>query len=328
MKNTVIHHSADFDGIFCREIARKFLPPDTEFIGWDYKDPKIPFPSEGTVYVLDLSPECFTLTPDNLMARADGGFDGTASRTIWIDHHKTAIDKFPTYIPGYRIDGVAACRLAWQWFNDGSGMNNAELPTKEQFINRMVAEPIAVRLAGEYDIWDKRDDRADTFQYGLRSRELSESDWSCILSTTKPSIEEVEGLIAVGHQNLIEPDGTCAPAIVHGLLDAGRILQRYAHTQNESLVKNLSFIVEWEGLKFLTLNTGMFNSLVFTAKDKPETGHDALMGFKYDGKQWNFSLYHAQHNKGIDLSVIASKYGGGGHRGACGFRLDKIPFIS
>ena len=26
MKNTVIYHSADFDGIFCREIARKFLP--------------------------------------------------------------------------------------------------------------------------------------------------------------------------------------------------------------------------------------------------------------------------------------------------------------
>lgn len=49
-KITVIHHSADFDGIFCREIARKFLPPETEFVGWDYRDPKIPFPKEGTVY--------------------------------------------------------------------------------------------------------------------------------------------------------------------------------------------------------------------------------------------------------------------------------------
>jgi len=29
MKNTVIYHSADFDGLFCREVARKFLPADT-----------------------------------------------------------------------------------------------------------------------------------------------------------------------------------------------------------------------------------------------------------------------------------------------------------
>lgn len=323
MKNTVIHHSADFDGIFCREIARKFLPPNTEFIGWDYKDQKLKFP-DGIVYILDLSPECF----EGLELQENWE---NLDRVIWIDHHKTAIDKFSYKIEGYRIDGVAACRLAWQWFSygltDGREPMKVCVPEKSAYIDRNVSEPLAVRLVGEYDIWDKRDERTDTFQYGLRSRELTESDWRNILSSRQTSIEEIEGLISVGHQNLIEPDGTSPPAIVHQLLDAGRILQRYAQTQNESLVKNLSFIVEWEGLKFLTLNTGMFNSLVFTSKDKPETGHDALMGFKYDGKQWNFSLYHAEHNKGIDLSLIASKYGGGGHRGACGFRSEKIPFI-
>lgn len=34
------------------------------------------------------------------------------------------------------------------------------------------------------------------------------------------------------------------------------------------------------------------------------------------------SLYHSPHeNKDYDLSKIAVKYGGGGHRGACGFRV-------
>lgn len=105
MKNkiVVIYHRADFDGLFCREIAKKFLP-DAELIGWDYGDAKLPFPSEGTVYVLDLSPECFESVPQH------------QERLIWIDHHKSAIEKFPATIPGYRIDGVAACRLAWQWF--------------------------------------------------------------------------------------------------------------------------------------------------------------------------------------------------------------------
>ena len=125
-KTTVIFHSADFDGIFCREIARKFLP-DAELIGWDFKDPKIPFPSEGTVYILDLSPDCFTLTHDNLPMRADGGFDGNGDRLIWIDHHKSSIEKHHTFFPGYRIDGVAAARLCWQYFtHPASPFNNGE----------------------------------------------------------------------------------------------------------------------------------------------------------------------------------------------------------
>lgn len=80
--------------------------------------------------------------------------------------------------------------------------------------------------------------------------------------------------------------------------------------------------------KFLTLTTARCNSLTFSSKDVPETGHDALMGIYYDGKQWSVSLYHAKHNMGIDLSIIASKHGGGGHRGACGFRTAQPPFMA
>jgi len=52
MKTTVIFHSADMDGQFCREIARKFLP-EAELIGWDFADKPLPIP-EGQIYVLDL----------------------------------------------------------------------------------------------------------------------------------------------------------------------------------------------------------------------------------------------------------------------------------
>src|SRR4051812_25171656 len=112
MKTTVIYHRADFDGIFCREIARKFLP-EAEMIGWDYGDTKVTFPEDGMVYVLDLSPECFESVPF-AVPHLD-------RRLIWIDHHKSAIEKWSPAIPGYRVDGVAACRLAWQWFVHQSG---------------------------------------------------------------------------------------------------------------------------------------------------------------------------------------------------------------
>lgn len=323
-KVTVVHHSADFDGIFCREIARKFLP-DAEFIGWDWRDKPIPFPTEGGVYVLDLSPDCFESLPKH------------QERLIWIDHHKSAIDKFPTTILGYRIDGVAACRLAFQWFTCRTGNNYSAImqwiPQKEDYVNRTVIEPMAVRLAGEYDIWDKRDPRADILQFGLRSRELTPLDWAIMISPNeRPSIEEVERLIDVGHdKNLLEPDGTSIPGILHGILKDGELLQTYQQGCDSSTMPR-SFIIQFEGLKFLALNTARCNSLTFAVKDVPETGHDALMGFYFDGTTWNVSMYHANHRKELDLSEIAVKFvyngkSGGGHRGACGFRSEKLPFI-
>lgn len=314
-KTIVIHHSADFDGLFCREIARKFLP-DATLIGWDYGDPKLDFPDDGTVYILDLSPECFNLTTDNLTMRKDGGFDGNSHRTIWIDHHKSAIEKFPRHIPGYRIDGVAACRLAWQWFTNIGPDNpswDCTLAKKQDFIERKVSEPLAVRLAGEYDIWDKRDPDAEIFQHGLRSQELKEQTWKMLLDDSVDSALEGTGM---------EIDNSTL--ICRSLINQGRCLQ-YAKTQeNAAIIKRQGHDVEWEGLKFLACNHAMFNSHLFTAGIKPE--HDALMGFRWDGKEWNVSLYHAPGKEHHDLSLIAVKYGGGGHKGACGFRLNTLPF--
>lgn len=100
MKTVVIYHKADFDGIFCREIAKKFIP-EAELIGWDYGEPEPVVSPEDTLYILDLSVPGLMQHPN----------------LIWIDHHKSAIDRYGEShkkIDGYRIDGVAACRLTWR----------------------------------------------------------------------------------------------------------------------------------------------------------------------------------------------------------------------
>lgn len=285
---TVIHHSADYDGIFCREIARKFLP-GAELIGWDFKDAPVVlqnYPNDQEFYILDLPPDCLS----------DGEW---GSRVIWIDHHKSSIEKWGTSLPGYRIDGVAACRLAWQWFTRPEDPDIDWLPSKEDFIERKVKEPLAVRLTGEYDIWDKRDPDAEVFQYGLRFVEQGADFWEALLAT----------------------DGVGEKA-VHEILEHGKIAQRYQQKIDKSVIEGRSFIVRFEGLKFLCLNTAKCNSLTFAAKDVPGTGHDALLGFYWSGPAWNISLYHAKHRTDLDLSKIAVKYGGGGHRGACGFQIN------
>lgn len=334
-KIIVVHHSADFDGLFCREIAHKFLP-DAELIGWDFGDKPIDVPpKDTTLYVMDLPidrPFGFTWDKENNSHRF---FQGNL---VWIDHHKSAIESHPKDIPGYRIDGVAACRLAWQWFvalgrlkqqgDIGFGLANYPFPKLEDFTERKVLEPLAVRLAGLYDVWDKRDPRAELFQHGLRSRPLTDFDWKDMLSTRRPSIEELEGLIQAGHsQNLLEPDGTVILPVVHGLLEGGKVLQ-YARAQEYAeVIQSQGFDMEFEGLKFLACCSHELDirSHLFEAGVKPH--HDALCGFTFNGTKWRVSLYHAPGKEQHDLSLIATKHGGGGHRGAAGFVTDKLPWL-
>ena len=293
MKTIVIYHKSDFDGIFCREIARKFLP-QAELIGWEYGEPTPVVALGDQLYILDLS------VPD-LMSHP---------KLVWIDHHKTAIDKYSAKIVGYRIDGVAAWLLAWQWFAPRmrSGDLPSQLPVKQDFIDRKVSEPLAVRLAGEYDIWDKRDPDAELFQHGLRSRELNENMWNLLLVSEARSEDQVDiGSVAV-----------------EALLEAGEVLQYAKTKENASIIKNLGFTRQWEGLTFLCCNAAQYNSFLFVAGLLPE--HDACLGFKWVGTKWSVSLYHAPGKEHHDLSQIAVKHGGGGHRGACGFTCDTLPF--
>lgn len=319
MKTTVIFHSADMDGIFCREIARKFLP-DAELIGWDFGDGPILLPG-GRVYILDLPVDRvfggdFSKNDDTAKSLAVWARDNVT----WIDHHKSSIDTHPTDIPGYRIDGVSACRLAWQWFsiaqhnaqNQTNEAHQLPLPFKTEFVDRMVSEPLAVTLAGEYDVWNHEQSGGDdiAFQFGLDAQHKIEWDW----------------ILQEGEDN--HPH-------IRGILDDGKAAMRCYGKRDADTMRSRSFKVSFAGLSFLALNTAKCNSNTFAALDVPETGHDALMAFCFTGKSWMFSFYHANHRKELDLSQVAVKYGndpefgklgGGGHRGAAGCRMNKLPF--
>jgi len=315
---TVIYHSADWDGRFCGQIAHKCLP-DAKLIGWDFGDPVVfepPFGhgDQGTFWVLDLPLDA----PFGLKFKDGWAMRGSEqiqpldridfSNVRWLDHHFSAIESHPKDILGFRMDGVAACRLCWQWFIDPyPGENPAmwAMPEKDMYIFDQVDEPLAVRLVGKHDVWDHADPRAKTFQFGLNSRELDATDWKILLDY-----------------------GDDSERLVKCLLADGALLQEYQKRTDAGIVTHKSWLLEWEGLKFLCLNTARFNSLTFEARDVPETGHDALLGFSFDGTKYTVSLYHANHRTDLDLSEIAKRHGGGGHRGACGFVCSWPPFLT
>ena len=117
-------------------------------------------------------------------------------------------------------------------------------------------------MAGEYDVWDKRDPDAELFQYGLRS---------------------VEPGFDLGR--LLDHDDSMARSVVA----AGGGSKRYAQTVDAGNM-TASFLVDWEGLRFLCLN-GRGNSMTFASRDVRETGHDALLMFYTNGVKWVVSLY-------------------------------------
>lgn len=287
---TVIHHSADYDGLFCREIARRFLP-DADVIGWDFGNPKLTFPTEGNVYLLDLPPDCFSELPD---------INEVGRRLTWIDHHESAIEKWPAEIPGYRIDGVAASRLAWQYFTGFQNRFGNDTPQKEDYVARRVEEPFALTLAGEYDVWQHENSKGEdvTFQFGLDA--VDDLSWETLLSN--------DGEEYVKH-----------------LLVLGSAAQKCYKKRDAEIVVARGFDLEFEGLKFSALNTARCNSQTFEAAVRPE--HDGCLAFYWNGKTFIVSMYGVLHKPEVDLAKIAVKHGGGGHKQACGFQAFSLPFL-
>lgn len=315
-KTTVIFHSADLDGLLCEQIARKFLGTENvEYIGWDFGDPSLDVPSEGWIYVMDLP-------VDRVFAKdcSSSVYKAFLERTIWIDHHKSNIDSHNPTIPGYRIDGVAACRLAWQWFvmvdgNTSFGWKSAPdgirragvLPMIQDYKRREVSEPTVVMLAGEYDIHDKRwmkeDPRVNQLQTGYKTIPMTDGVW----------------------RELLEPVNF--PEILDSILERGEILLYAREKEYERVITEQGFDVEFKGLKFLACCSHEcdIRGQLFEAGIKPH--HEALLGFTFTGKDWRVSLYHIDGKEHVDILNIAKSCGGGGHPGACGFKTESLPFL-
>ena len=285
----VIFHRSDLDGLCCEAIARKFLGnAGITYLGWDYGQPLPDLSQYQTIYLLDIS-----------LPRAEMVKRGR--KLIWIDHHKSAMEEMKDLvITGVRVDGVAACRLAWQWFSEPTRVVN--IARKEDYVDRLVEEPYVVQLLGEYDIWDKRNPAVDPFQLGMQAEE--NPDWNKLL-------------------NMADDPYNLSGKLVDEILDRGTAIQAYTGVNNAKIVTERGFDIQWEGLFLRVLNTARSSSLTFTASLRPE--HDGCLSYFWSGKKWCFSLYGVPGKDHIDLSLVAKRYGGGGHKQACGGTFASLP---
>ena len=238
-----------------------------------------------TVVILD-----FSIEPEEMTSLLKVTED-----VIWIDHHKTAIDKYYGFdwngknageaIRGLRRVGISGCELTWEYYYPESD------------------PPEAAKLIGDRDIWAfKYEERTRNFYYGLKGVDIS------------PKSLEWEKLFTfAGTGNYI---------------GRGQIIRPAFETEANSIVSSKGFWVDFHGYKCFAANY-FRGSEPFEAV---EPDADVYLAFSYEGKNkcWTVSLYTAKPD--IDVSEIAKQYEwhgkrGGGHKGAAGFQSDYPPFL-
>jgi hypothetical protein len=308
MKIVCIYHRIDLDGWMSAAIVKHWFNQQEvpnkkgedcntlDFLGWNYGD-EIPDLSEyDKVVMCDIS---FPLEKMNqLMNTYKDNF-------IYNDHHISAIkpiDEQNVKPLGCRSTEFAACELTWEYFFPDNDM------------------PEIVRLLGMYDSFRHKDTEEEQkvleFQYGARQ----------VITNYK---EAYKWLV----RQINEPCDLLSENTVEMIIwDKGEAIYDYLCTEAKQTYKNgfeielkEPFIGQWgsgkDDRKFICFNKERFNPVNFGI-DYHNDGYDGAACFWYNGDKWAFSLYN--DNGKVDCSQIAKQYGGGGHKGAAGFRIKNI----
>lgn len=237
-----------------------------------------PFDSIGKdeiVYIVD-----YSISPEEMDRLLE-----ITKNVIWIDHHKSAIEKYSDYdkeIAGLRYDGIAGCMLTFCYLTflvNGTSEFNPDMVTAAPFFTRLIAD---------YDVW--------TFEFGDKTRKFQKG---FELYPHEPEDEIWDNLYILDE--------------VSKIIKLGETIINYRKCMMAEYCKNKGFEAEFEGYKCFVINMAMISSDDFVIDNIDD--YDILIGFSYDGENWNYSLRSTK----VDCAMLAMKYGGGGHKGAAGF---------
>ncbi len=206
---------------------------------------------------------------------------------VWIDHHKTAIEE------AHKVGFSSAGQL----LEIGTGACILVYRYLDFFF-RPLSIPTFVKLLGEYDVWNHSDLRTLPFQYGMR------------LLDTMPDNDAL-------WRSLFDLE------TVQRIVEDGGIVLKYMTQYNKKYAKSCAFETEIEGLKCLAINKMLANSQLFDAIWDNKI-FDAMVAFGWRNGHWAVSLYTDKKN--VDVSLVAKRFGGGGHKQAAGFQCQSLPF--
>ena len=226
---------------------------------------------------------------------------------VFIDHHKSAIEMYKDYdkeIAGLRYDGIAGCMLTYIYFFLMTDSHTGEVINE---FDPTFAEtaPMFTKLVADYDVWEfKYGNRTRYFEKGITiyPREPEDRIWFD-LSVLK---SDDEGFPLYPRLNVI--------------YNQGETIVAYRKSLMKDYCEKKGFETDALGYKAYAVNMALMGTDDFVIPNVED--YDLLVSFSYDGKAWNYSL----RSEKVDCAELASKFGGGGHKGAAGFSTESLIF--
>ena len=207
----------------------------------------------------------------------------------WIDHHASVIDKYEEELAKGR-NPIKGLRQV--------GKAAIELCWEYFYTSKEV--PLGIVLLAKNDLFDLSDPRVRPFEFAMQSFGVNTPDdkiWTELFEN-RLDIEEM-------------------------IQDGQRILG-WINVRNYRLVRSMAFESEIDGYKCICANMPQGYSSFYDSVENRDS-YDVMINFYMNKNQkWNLSFYSSKKN--VDVSKIAAKFGGGGHRGAAGASsLEELP---
>lgn len=294
MSSIILHHD-DLDGYMAAAIAL-WRYPDAQVQALSYDNVEA-FPTAEKLAQYDqvVVVDC-TLPPEEMLAlsRRQG--------VVWIDHHLSALrsavangyDNMPGLRLGMDESPRCAAELSWQFFVGE-------------------ATPRLLRLVGDYDTYRNFHEpefaaQAMPFFYGAQ----------LIMDRLRPAAKDHPEYLLKKRELFFDEKW------LEGLIADGLKIQAYNRCYYGELLRESAFVRKIRGLRLLCFNCAGHGSSNMHAAFNPEL-HDGMLLYSYNGSHWNYGLYtDTRLCPEVDMSAIAVEFGGGGHRGAAGFRTEKL----
>ena len=289
-----IYHSVDLDGWMSAAIVMKhYGQENVELLPWNYGDKPPTARGKKRGGEFDIIVAVDISLPDLNMYEIAFWYK---ENFIWIDHHQRKLDEVEKYFEknkmempgGLRRGTHAACELAWNFFFPGE------------------ETPPIITLLGLYDSFRHKLGPMTDFE-----QHIAHNVWPFQLAARAYITNPEEALISLnaGIEDKLD---------VSGLIRDGVAINSYLRVEAQQAYAKKYEVTNGVN-KFAVVNKERFNPANYGI-DYHKDGYDAFICFWFDNGYFHHSIYN--DNQKFDCAELAAKYGGGGHKGAAGFRLD------
>lgn len=225
---------------------------------------------------------------DKTMDQLEYLVNGKKCSVVWIDHHTSSLKICEKFTWLAGLPGIRS--------DDGSG---ALLVYK--WFRPCEEVPYFVKLVSDYDCWKYEfAPYTDFFKLGIESREDDALDriW----------------------EELIWQWDTNKVSVITDIIKKGKTIKKFITQTNDYYREHFCYISEISGIPCAVVNwktnSWVFGDLV--------NKYPITMVWVFDGEFYSYSIFSIDPT--VNCCGIAESYGGGGHKGAAGFKSTELLF--